>query len=66
MKIGIETVGSSPPDESKDESPADPMTRWHRLGELLKVWGTAVEVWVKILVMVLVGAATLLKSVLPH
>ena len=64
MKIGTETAGETPSDDSRDESLADSIAQWRRFGELLKVWGTAIEVWLKILVMVLVGVATLLK--LPH
>ena len=64
MKIGTETTGETPSDDSRDESPADSMAKWRRLGELLKVWGAAIEVWLKILATILVGVATLLK--LPH
>ena len=64
MKIGTETTGETPSNDSRDESPANSMTRWRRIGELLKVWGAAIEVWLKILVMMLVGVATLLKF--PH
>lgn len=66
MKLSTDTTGETPPDDSGEESPAESTTRWRRIGELLQVWGTAVEVWLKILAMVLVGVATLLKSVPFH
>jgi hypothetical protein len=66
MKIAIETTGTAPSDDSRDESPAESMTWWRRVGELLKVWGSAIEVWLKILAILFVGVATLLKSVPLH
>ncbi|GKZ16315.1 hypothetical protein SAMN05444342_4354 [Haladaptatus paucihalophilus DX253] len=42
------------------------MTRWRRFGELLKVWGSAIEVWLKILGLLVVGLATLLRSLPLH
>ncbi|WP_423746446.1 hypothetical protein V5735_18575 (plasmid) [Haladaptatus sp. SPP-AMP-3] len=66
MRISSTTTGDSPSNDSRDESLAEPTTRCRRFGELLKVWGSAIEVWLKILGLLVVGLATLLRSLPLH
>ncbi|WP_435159738.1 hypothetical protein [Haladaptatus sp. DFWS20] len=62
MKTTTESAGEAPSDDSRDESHDESMNRWHRVGELLKLWGNAIEVWLKIVAALLAGLAMLLKS----
>ncbi|WP_227379258.1 hypothetical protein [Haladaptatus halobius] len=62
MKHRNEGTGERPPE---DVSHSETLKRWRLLGAVLKLWGDAIKVWLKIVAALLAGLAAISKVVPP-
>lgn len=56
------TADETPPTDSRDVPRAERLRRWRLLGAVLKLWGDAITVWLKIVAALLAGLAAISKA----